>query len=86
MVAQRLLLFASRVGRKWLLSSECKLTKLILHTRCPSYHLTSRQVPHDKLALIQKPPGQIPKAFKQYGVAEKTKNYLGINASIKPTI
>ena len=57
------------------LSSECKLTKLILQAGCPSYNLTSWREP----AVIQKPSAQISKAFNQHGIAEKT-IYLAINA------
>ena len=37
-----------------------------------------------KSALIQKPSGQIPKAFNQHGLAEKGKNYVGMIALIQP--
>ena len=43
----------------YLLALHVKLTKLILEIGCPSYHLTSWR----KSSLIQKPSGQIPKAF-----------------------
>ena len=57
------------------LSSECKLTRFVLQTGWLSYHPTSWR----KSVLIQYPSAQIPKAFNQRGIADKTK-YLGINA------
>ena len=44
-------------------SSEYKLTKLISQIGCTFYNLT---------LLIQKLSAQIPKAFNQYGTAQKT--------------
>ena len=64
-----------------ILSSECKLTKLIVQIGCPSYHLTSWR----KSALIHKPSGQIPKVLYQHETVEKIKKkYLGISALIQP--
>ena len=65
-------------GRTRALSSEYKLTKRIVQIGWPSYHLTLRE----KSALVQKPLVRIPKIFDQHGIAEKTKNYLGISGLI----
>ena len=65
-------------GRTRALSSEYKLNKRIVQIGWPSYQLTSRE----KSALVQKPSVRIPKIFGLHGIAEKTKNYLGISALI----
>ena len=51
------------------------LTKLFLQNGCLSYNLTSWR----KSALIQTPSAQIPKAFYQHEMTEKSKKDLGIN-------
>ena len=43
-----------------------------------SFHLTSLR----KSALIQKSSTQMPEALNQHGIAEKTENYLSMNALI----
>ena len=62
------LLLLSTDGRTWDLRFGCKLTKLILRTRCHSYHRTSMR----KSALIKRSMTQIPKAVHQSGTGEKT--------------
>ena len=54
-----------------------KMTELFLQIGCPSYNLTSWK----KLALIQKPSTQVPKAFLPTEYAEKT-IIFSINALI----
>ena len=51
------------------LSSEYKLTKLILQIERPFYHLTSSR----ESALIQNTSAHIPKVFYQHGIAGKAK-------------
>ena len=46
-----------------------KLTNLNLQSRCLFYHLTLKE----ESAPIMKPSRQIPQAFYQHGIAEKTK-------------
>ena len=68
------------------LSSEYKVTKLLLQTEFPSYNLTSKR----KSTKIQSASVQIPKAFNMHGIAAKTKKIFrfehgdinGINALI----
>ena len=72
------LLFPSSEGRTQDLSSEYKLTKLILRVECASYNLTS----YIKSALIHKPLAKIPKTFNQHDTAGKTIKYLGINTLV----
>ena len=55
------LLFPSEGGRMQVLSSECKLTKLILWSEQPSNHLTSKK----KATLICKLSAQLLKSFNQ---------------------
>ena len=62
-------LFSSIGGRTQALSSEWKTDPDGLQIGCLSYQLTSWR----KSALDQKPFMQIPKAFHQHEIAEKTK-------------
>ena len=56
--------------RTRVLSSEFKTEQAkFTEWLCPSYHLTTWR----KSVRIQKPSAQIPKAFYQHGIAEKTK-------------
>ena len=49
---------------------------------CHPNHITLLR----KSAVIQNPSAQIPKALYQHGIAEKTKNYLSMNALMYPTV
>ena len=70
--------FPSQGGRAIALSSEYKLTNLILHVGCPSHNATS----YRKSAFIHKPLVKIAKALNQHDTAGKTMKYLGINTLI----
>ena len=61
------------------LSSDFKLTKLILLVGCPSYNIINSW---KKYALIDKPSVQIPKTFNQHDTAEKAIKHLDINTLI----
>ena len=63
------LLFPSKRFKIRTLSSEYKLTKLILWVGCPSYNLTL----YSKPALIHKVSTKIPKAFSKLDISGKTK-------------
>ena len=59
----------SKRDRTLTLSCKCKMTKPVLQTGRPSYHLNSWR----ESALIEKSSAQKPKAFHQHGTGEKAK-------------